>query len=254
METHCPAKAFLFDMDGTLLLSTQTPDESWQHVCSQFAPQLHLSPSILVQALRESYIKHKRDVGNNADKQRKDRLDPFAMQRAMVEQALIAVGMTNTGLAIKMVQEYDALRETHRKLAPYALDTLQVLRTQQKHLGLLTNGNATYQRRKIEQHHLAPFFDTILIEEEFGTPKSDPRIYIAALEQLEATPQATWMVGDDLLFDIATPHRLGITTIWFDSERQGLLPTNTIKPDHVVHALSELLELERTLHYGSSLD
>lgn len=254
METRRSPKAFLFDMDGTLLLSTQTPDESWQLVCSQFAPLLHLSPHLLIQSLHESYIKHKRDIDNDADKQRQDRLDPFAMQQALVEQGLASVGMTNTELAIKMVQAYDTLRETHRELAPHTLDTLHKLRKQQKHLGLLTNGNASYQRRKIARHHLTAFFDTILIEEEFGVPKSDPRIYIAALEQLEVVPQETWMVGDDLFFDIATPQQLGITAIWFDPGEQGLPLKNTHRPDHVIHDLSDLLEIEKDAAYGSSFD
>lgn len=254
METRHSPKALLFDMDGTLLLSTQTPDESWQHVSSQFAPRLQLSPHMLVQALRESYIRHKRNISNDADEQRKDRLKPFAMQQAMVEQALASVGVANTGIAFEMVQAYEVLRELHRETAPDALSTLRMLRSQQKRLGLLTNGNATYQRRKIEHHRLAPFFDAILIEEEFGTPKSDPRFYMAALEQLEVTSQETWMVGDDLLFDIAAPQQLGITAVWFDPDRQGLLPTNAIQPDYVIHAISELLDLEKNTHSGSFPD
>ena len=34
-------KAELFDMDGTLLITTQS-DQSWQQVCDQFAPHLGL--------------------------------------------------------------------------------------------------------------------------------------------------------------------------------------------------------------------
>jgi hypothetical protein len=55
-----------------------------------------------------------------------------------------------------------------------------------------------------------------LIEEEFGTGKPDPRIYLATLEQLHLAADKTWMVGDHLWFDIAAPQRLGILTIWLD--------------------------------------
>jgi putative hydrolase of the HAD superfamily len=79
-------------------------------------------------------------------------------------------------------------------------------------------------------------------------PKSDVRFYMTALELLEAAPQETWMVGDDLVYDIATPQQLGITAIWFDPGRQGLPPTNTIQPDYVIHALSEVLDLEKDIH------
>jgi len=36
------SKAVLFDMDGTLLITTQQSDQSWQQVCDQFAPHLGL--------------------------------------------------------------------------------------------------------------------------------------------------------------------------------------------------------------------
>lgn len=241
MEIHRSPKAFLFDMDGTVLLSTQTPDESWQQVSSQIAPRLHLASEVLLQALRESYARHKREIINDPDRQRRDRLEPFAMEQEMVEQALIAIGVDNEPLAIEMVHAYEALRETYRELAPHALETLQTLQMQQKRLGLLTNGNATYQHRKIERHGLAAFFDCILIEEEFGLAKSDPRIYLAALEQLQASPQETWMVGDDLVFDIVTPQQLGITAIWFDPANRGLPKESKIRPDCTIHTLLELL-------------
>lgn len=35
-------KAVLFDMDGTLLITTQRSDQSWQQVRDQFAPHLGL--------------------------------------------------------------------------------------------------------------------------------------------------------------------------------------------------------------------
>jgi putative hydrolase of the HAD superfamily len=241
MKMHRSPRAFLFDMDGTLLLSTQTPDESWQQVSSQFAPRLHLGSQMVLQALRVSYARHKREIINDPDRQRRDRLEPFAMEQEMVEQALLAVGVDDEPLTLEMVHAYEALRETYRELAPHALETLRTLQAQHKHLGLLTNGNATYQHRKIERHGLTAFFDCMLIEEEFGLAKSDPRIYLAALEQLQVTPQETWMVGDDLVFDIATPQQVGITAVWFDPANQGLPKESKIRPDYTIHTLLELL-------------
>jgi HAD superfamily hydrolase (TIGR01549 family) len=46
---------------------------------------------------------------------------------------------------------------------------------------LISNGNATHQRQKIKPHHLAPFFDAILIEEEFGVAKPNQKIFLEAL-------------------------------------------------------------------------
>ena len=241
-RTH--PQGFLFDMDGTLLISTQSPDQSWQEVFRQFAAKYGLSPDILLQALRESYVAYKKDIANDTEKQRRDRLDPFGVRRGLVESALAQTGIEDPAGAIAMARAYDALREEHLQLVPHALETLQTLRARHKPLGLITNGNATYQRRKMNRHHLASYFDCIFIEEEFGAAKSDPAIYLAALEQLHVSPHETWMIGDDLAFDIATPQRLGIFSIWFDPAGRGLPENSPVHPDHSIHVLTELLELD----------
>ena len=244
-KVHHAPQAILFDMDGTLLITTQRSDQSWQHVCAQFAPRFGLSPDLLLHALRERITAYRKDIEHDAEKQRRDRLDPFTVRQETVEAALVRVGLKDSTLAAEMVRAYEALREAHRELAPHALETLQTLWDRAMRLALLTNGNATYQRRKIEQHHLAPFFDCILIEEEFGTAKSDPRIYLAALLQLQVTPQEAWMVGDDVAFDIAVPQQLGMMAIWMDPARRGLPEKSPVHPDAIIHNLPELLELEK---------
>src|SRR5450755_2799071 len=132
----------------------------------------------------------------------------------MIEKALARVGKKDSQWASAMVHACEALREAHRQLTPHAFDTLQALEAKGIRLALLTNGNASYQRRKIQQHHLAPLFDFILVEEEFGAAKSDTHIYEYALTQFHLTAQDVWMVGDDLVMDVAIPQQLGILAIW----------------------------------------
>jgi putative hydrolase of the HAD superfamily len=233
-------------MDGTLLSATETADQSWQKVCFQMAPHYHLAPEILLQAIRESYTTYKNAIQNDEKKQRRDRLDPFTVRLEMIEEALARVGKKDSRWASAMVHTYEALREAHRQLTPHALAILQALQTKGMRLALLTNGNASYQRRKIQQHHLAPLFDLILVEEEFGAAKSDTRIYEYALAQIHLTAQDVWMVGDDLTMDVATPQQLGIRAIWFDPLRRGLPQHSLIHPDHIIHNLPELLDLFET--------
>ena len=203
-------KGVFFDMDGVLLVTTQSSDQSWQQVCQQFAPLLNISPHFLEDALRESRRTYRRDIEHDEQKQRRDRLEPFETRQETVEKALEKMGRTESTLAAEMVRAYERLREKHRQLAPYALETLQQLRDLALPLALISNGNAAYQRQKIQQHHLALFFDAILIEEEFGAAKPDPRIFLAALDRLHLSAEETWMIGDNLAFDIAASQQLGI--------------------------------------------
>jgi len=235
-------KGILFDMDGVLLISTQSSDQSWQHVCQQFAPTLGASPEAFYQSLRESRDAYQRDIENNPQKQQRDRLEPFATRKETVEKALERVGKEDTLLAAEMVRAYETLREKHLQPTPHALDVLRTLQEHAIPLALISNGNATYQRHKIQHYHLAPFFTTILIEEEFGVAKPDSRIFLSALDHLQVSAHETWMIGDNLTLDIAGSQHLGIFAIWFDSSRKGLPEESTVRPDRIIHTLTELLD------------
>lgn len=237
----------LFDMDGTLIQTTQTSEQTWQAAFTQLLPLHQRDPQVLSQIMRDVYASYKKEIAGDSEKQVWDRLHPFEVRTEMVKQVLARAGKSSVPLATSIVQCYEMLRDRHRSLTPFALETLEQLRQRNIRLALLTNGNATYQRRKLEQHHLAPYFDCILIEEEFGVGKADVRIYQAALEQLYLRANETWMIGDNLSFDIATPQQLGIFTLWFDPQKKGLPVHRNISPDCTLHTLLDLFREMNTL-------
>jgi putative hydrolase of the HAD superfamily len=251
-QTPFPSGIF-FDMDGTLLQTGQRSEQTWLDVFTHFAPQHHVAPELLSQTMREAYARYQQSIAGDEAKLLRDRLHPFEVRKELVEQVLRSAGKRNTDLAEDMVRLYELFRERHRLTIPFARETLEQLQKQHIRLALLTNGNATYQRKKLEQHHLASFFECILIEEEFGVGKSDPRIYQAALNQLHLPAQETWMVGDNLFFDVATPQQLGIFTFWFDPLEKGLPPHPLAQPDRIIRTLPELLQELRNASTPSSL-
>lgn len=237
-----PPLGVLFDMDGTLLLTTQRAEQTWLHIFEQFEPLHHLAPTLLYQVMHEVYTTYTLAIVNNDRMQRRDRLQPFEVRQELVDHVLACVGITNAALVIPMVQAYEMQREHTRCLAPSALETLGQLRKQGIRLGLLTNDNATYQRRELEQHHLTAFFDCILIEEEFRVGKPDPRIYQEALGQLQIPAHETWIIGDNLWFDVGAPQQLGLFACWFDPDLQGLPHQTQVHPDCIIHTLTALLD------------
>jgi putative hydrolase of the HAD superfamily len=90
---------------------------------------------------------------------------------------------------------------------------------------------------------LAPFFDCIVIEGEFGAGKPDRRVYAYAIAQLDVQPEDVWMVGDNLEWDVAGPQQMGIKGIWIDSARLGPPEDSSVRPDLIVASLAELAEL-----------
>lgn len=125
-------------------------------------------------------------------------------------------------------------------LVPGAIEMIDTFRRWGIRLALVTNGNAARQRTKIDRFDLAPHFDFVLVEGEFGTGKPDVRVYEAALGAIDRLPRETWMIGDDLHLDVAAPQRLGITGIWVDAWGTGLTDDAPSKPDLVIRSIAEL--------------
>ena len=123
------------------------------------------------------------------------------------------MGIYAPRLANAISEGYIEEHERRVHLFPGALETLQELNDRGVPLALLTNGNKASQRGKINRFNLEPYFDCILVEEEFGMGKPDERVYLHALDQLGAQPSEAWIVGDNLEWEVAAPQRLGIMSI-----------------------------------------
>ena len=108
-------------------------------------------------------------------------------------------------------------------------------------MALITNGAAEPQRAKVVRFALEQRFDHIQIEGEHGFGKPEERAYKHAMEVLGVGPQETWMVGDNLEWEIVAPQRLGIYAIWQDAYGVGLPADSPIRPDRIIRRLSEVL-------------
>ena len=127
-------------------------------------------------------------------------------------------------------------------LYPDAISTLNKLRHNKVKLALVTNGTSTAQRKKINKFDLKNHFDHIQIEGEAGIGKPELEAYKKALTALEVNASETWMVGDNLEWEVIAPQKLGIFSIWRDPQGDGTLPKNTTaKPDMIITKLSELV-------------
>jgi putative hydrolase of the HAD superfamily len=126
-------------------------------------------------------------------------------------------------------------------LFPDAHETLDRLKEFGVKLALITNGAAEPQRAKVVRFALEHRFDHVQIEGEHGFGKPEERAYIHAMEVLGVGPHETWMVGDNLEWEIVAPQRLGIYAIWHDGYGVGLPSDSPIRPDRIIRRLSELL-------------
>jgi len=235
-------RAILFDLDDTILGATVNGDHSWRTVCIRHAVAV---PGLTADRLLAEIDRVRTWYWSDPDRHRRGRLDLERARQELVGMALQALGVDAPDLARRIAQDFSTLRDEALTPLPGALDTLCRLRRQGVRLALVTNGSGAAQRRKIDRFGLAPLFDCIVVEGEFGAGKPEERVYLHACEQLGVPPTEAWMVGDRLDWDVAGPQRVGILAIWVDNAGQGLPTPSPVQPDRIIHSLVDLLEPER---------
>lgn len=237
MAEHLP-RAILFDLDDTILADSVNGDRCWRIVCDRFAAEV---PGLSPDRLMAEIDRMRTWYWSDPDRHRRGRLDLDRARQELVGLALEALGVDAPGLAGRIAHEFSALRYEAIRPFPGAIETLRRLRERGVRLALLTNGSGAAQRRKIDRFGLAPLFDCVVIEGEFGAGKPDERVYRHACDQLGVAPAEAWMVGDRLDWDVAGPQGLGILGIWVDTLGQGLPPSSPVRPDRIIRSLAELL-------------
>lgn len=239
MTTTQMPQAILFDLDDTILDFTGPAGPAWQEVAARFDDDYGGVDAATVLATIDRISTA---WWSDPERHRTGRLDLQATRIRNVADALTTLGISANGLARRMAATFAQLRTEGLRLFPGALETLQYFRARDTAMALLTNGDSLGQRAKIDRFDLARFFDCILIEQEFGVGKPDERIFGQALQDLGSAVDGTWMVGDNLKWEIEPCRRLGLYTIWVDPRQEGLPQGATITPHRTVHSIDELME------------
>ena len=232
--------ALLLDLDDTLLDYSGGVDDSWRQACATCCAPIGLDVEILMKALVDT----RQWFWSDPSRHRQERVNMVRAWQRIAGHALASLGVARDGLDATMAREYAARRRAAMQLFPDARETLEHLRGRGVPLALVTNGDAGQQRDKIERFELAPFFEVIVIEGEFGAGKPDETVYRHALDRLGVVPGEASMVGDHLEFDVAGPQRLGLRGIWLDRPGAGLAES-PVRPHRVIRSLRELTSPQR---------
>ncbi len=231
-------KAIFFDMDNTILAYDSISPKSWERAFTKFAYRFD---GLHVQQFRETVSAMCSWFWSDPARDQRGRSDLAAARREMVALAFSHLGVDAGETANEIADAYGDIQEASVEPYPGAMETLQRLRGMGKGMVLITNGASRFQRPKIDRFGLERFFDCIIIEDEFGVGKPDPRVYRHAMEQLAVQPSEAMMVGDNLHADIAGAQSLGIHAVWVDWKGSGLPESSPTTPDSAVRTISELL-------------
>ena len=109
-------------------------------------------------------------------------------------------------------------------------------------MGIITNGFSDIQHARLRNSGLAECFEFVLVSEELGINKPDPRIFHSALARMPGVAaQDVLMVGDNPKTDVAGAAGVGIDTCWFNLHSQAA----NIATNHMIEQFAELLSLPR---------
>jgi putative hydrolase of the HAD superfamily len=164
------------------------------------------------------------------------------------DQVLAGLGMASPELVDRLVEAYQT-HDPQLGLFPDVEPTFARLRTAGLRLGVITDGLAAVQRRKLEALDLDDAVELTLLTDELGPgrAKPSPAPFELAAERLGLPPDEMAYVGNDPAKDFAGANAIGMTTIqvrepsaWSPAEPAD---DPLAAPDHRVEAFEALVEV-----------
>lgn len=119
-----------------------------------------------------------------------------------------------------------------------AVDLLKKLNSKYE-IAIVTNGLKKVQEQRIKNTNIANYIKTMIVSEDVGVSKPDPRFFEYVVKQIKFNDKKRMLIiGDNLNSDIIGGNRFGIDTCWFNpSEKKN---GTDAKPAYTVGSLAEL--------------
>jgi putative hydrolase of the HAD superfamily len=106
-------------------------------------------------------------------------------------------------------------------------------------LAVVSDAQSAYGLPELQAVGLARYFKPIVISGDYGYRKPDPRLFQAALSELEVRPEEAIFVGNDRFRDVLGARQVGMKTILFcPNGNCGGSPET--EPDYILHRYADL--------------
>jgi len=122
---------------------------------------------------------------------------------------------------------------------PFACEVVRHLASRYP-LTIVSNGFVEVQYKKIELSGLRDCFTHIVLSEEVGCQKPNPRIFQIALERNGLRPEEVLMIGDSWSSDIQGAAAAGIDQLWI--QRPGSGVDDSLPATYKVTCLADLFK------------
>jgi putative hydrolase of the HAD superfamily len=163
-------------------------------------------------------------------------------RRERFRRLFTAVGVTpSDDVVVEAAETYRGGYMKIRRAVAGAAALLAAVK-ERSQVGIVSNNLLEEQQGKLRQCGLDRFVDELVVSEETGMSKPDPRIFQIALDRLGCRADDVVMVGDSWAADVIGARAAGIRAIWFNPEH---LPTP--EPDAGVVELHSLEPVDAAL-------
>jgi pyrophosphatase PpaX len=203
----------LFDLDGTLIDTSQLIIDSYQYTLKK-----HLNIEVPSSEIA------------------------LTMGRPLVE-ILGSYSQKQQAEMVRTYREYNEARhDAATSLIPGVMETLEALTEEGITLGVVTGKRRQLAMRGMQLFGIDAYMQAIVTPEDTMLHKPNPEPILKALELLEQSPEETIMVGDSPV-DLQTAHSAGTLSaavLWSVAPRKQLLAA---RPDFLLHQMTELIDI-----------
>jgi len=193
---HVPIKAVLFDLDDTLY-------DRGELVRRVVADQYDKFQNELRPVQKDEFINRVLQLDDYG----------YADKRALYETVVAEFGL-RPNLIDPLVENFWTSYDEKCELPQDTLITLDALRRNGIKVGVITNGGAERQQRKLNSLGISSWFHVILISETEGVRKPDVEIFQRALVRCGVEASEAMFVGDHPDVDIGGALQAGLRAVW----------------------------------------
>lgn len=234
-------RAVLFDVNGTLIdiETDEWMEESYRaiaHFLTYQGINLHRGEvrELYFQIMKEQFA---------ASTEIYPEFDVVAVWRELLRR--YATDYTRSLPTEKLRQMPLFIAELQRGIArkrlvafPQIPEVLTQLRMRHR-LAVVSDAQSAYGLPELQAVGLAGYFSPIIISGDYGFRKPDPRLFQAALTELEVCPEDAIFVGNDRFRDVLGARQVGMKTIMFCCRGNPGGPPET-EPDYLLYQYSDL--------------
>ncbi|MHA1130873.1 MAG: TIGR02253 family HAD-type hydrolase [Candidatus Helarchaeota archaeon] len=230
-------KATIFDLDDTLYDSTALSTQARRNaIRAMIGVGLPVSFDEAYQVLSEVVEEYGSNYNYHFDQ--------------MLKRLNIESSRMKFYISAGMIGYHDV---KYANIRPYTdvIPTFIELKKLEVKICILSDGDALKQYEKILRLRLHDFLDDIIITEEVGIRKPNPKLYELALKRFRITPQEAIYIGDNYERDIIPSMKLGIHTVLIHrggKHDQTTFTTQEKPPEFDLSNLKDLIPIITTIN------